>query len=82
MAAGGGETEIAADGDADRLGAVDEKGNIVRGDLLLLLFGLDSLKRLGPGQKIVFDVKCSQAVPEVYAAHGGVPIMWKSATEP
>jgi phosphomannomutase/phosphoglucomutase len=69
---------VAFDGDADRLGAVDEKGQIVRGDLILLLFGLDLIERKGPGQKLVFDVKCSQVLPEVFAAAGGVPIMWKT----
>lgn len=69
---------IAFDGDADRLGAVDEHGNVVRGDLLLLLFGLDVLERRGPGQLLIFDVKCSQAVPEVYEAHGGRALMWKT----
>lgn len=69
---------VAFDGDADRLGAVDESGGIVRGDMLLLLFGLDLLKKRGPGQKLVFDVKCSQALPEVFEAAGGEPIMWKT----
>lgn len=69
---------VAFDGDADRIGAVDEQGRIVRGDILLLLFGLDVLERRGPGQKLIFDVKCSQAVPEVYTAHGGEAIMWKT----
>jgi len=69
---------VAFDGDADRIGAVDEKGAIVRGDLLLLLYGLDILKKHGPGQKLVFDVKCSQALPEVFAAAGGDPIMWQT----
>jgi phosphomannomutase/phosphoglucomutase len=69
---------IGFDGDADRLGVVDENGAVVRGDLLLLLFGLDVLERLGPGQKLVFDVKCSQVLPEVFSKHGGVPIMWKT----
>ena len=69
---------VAFDGDADRLGAVDENGHIVRGDLLLLLFGLDLLDRKGAGQKLVFDVKCSQALPEVFKERGGVPIMWKT----
>jgi len=69
---------VGFDGDADRVGAIDEQGNIIRGDILLLLFGLDALKRLGAPQKLIFDVKCSQAVPEVYAAHGGEPIMWKT----
>jgi phosphomannomutase/phosphoglucomutase len=69
---------VAFDGDADRIGVVDERGNIIRGDILLLLFGLDALERLGAPQRLVFDVKCSQVVPEVYAARGGDPIMWKT----
>lgn len=69
---------VAFDGDADRIGAVDEHGSIVRGDMLLLLFGLDLLEKRGPGQKLVFDVKCSQALPEVFEAAGGEPIMWKT----
>ena len=69
---------VAFDGDADRIGAVDEKGTIVRGDVLLLLYGLDLLEKLGPGQKLIFDVKCSQVLPEVFAAAGGEPIMWKT----
>ncbi len=66
---------IAFDGDADRIGAVDERGEIVRGDTLLLLFALDLVERRGAGQKVVFDVKCSQVLPEVLAAAGGVPVM-------
>jgi phosphomannomutase / phosphoglucomutase len=69
---------VAFDGDADRVGAVDETGRIIRGDILLLLFGLDILRRRGPGQRLVFDVKCTQALPEVFAAAGGEPIMWKT----
>jgi phosphomannomutase/phosphoglucomutase len=69
---------IAFDGDADRLGAVDENGTIVRGDILLLLFGLDAMERLGAPQTLVFDVKCSQAVPEVFEQHGGKALMWKT----
>jgi len=74
----GAELGIGFDGDADRLGVVDEQGTVVRGDLLLLLFGLDLLARFGPGQKLIFDVKCSQVLPEVYGAAGGEPIMWKT----
>jgi phosphomannomutase/phosphoglucomutase len=69
---------VAFDGDADRIGAVDERGEVIRGDLLLLLFGLDLLARTGTPQKLVFDVKCSQALPEVFGAAGGEPIMWKT----
>jgi len=72
---GGLELGVAFDGDADRIGVVDERGNIVRGDILLLLYGLDLLEKRGPGQKLVFDVKCSQVLPEVFAAAGGDPIM-------
>lgn len=66
---------VAFDGDADRIGAVDEKGNIVRGDTLLLLFALDMISRQGPGQPIVFDVKSSQVLPELIERAGGRPIM-------
>jgi phosphomannomutase / phosphoglucomutase len=74
----GADLGVGFDGDADRIGAVDEQGTVVRGDILLLLFGLDALERLGAPQTLIFDVKCSQAVPEVYAAAGGTPLMWKT----
>jgi phosphomannomutase/phosphoglucomutase len=74
----GAEVGIGFDGDADRLGAVDNEGNIIRGDVLLLLFGLDILKRKGPGQSLVFDVKCSQVLPEEFEKAGGKAIMWKT----
>jgi phosphomannomutase/phosphoglucomutase len=69
---------VAFDGGADRIGVVDGNGSIVRGDTLLLLFGLDLLEKRGPGQKLVFDVKCSQVLPEVFEAAGGEAIMWKT----
>jgi phosphomannomutase/phosphoglucomutase len=69
---------VAFDGDADRIGAVDENGAIIRGDILLLLYGLDLLKKRGPGQKLIFDVKCSQVLPEVFGAAGGDPVMWQT----
>jgi phosphomannomutase/phosphoglucomutase len=76
--AGDHDLGVAFDGDADRIGVVDERGGIVRGDIVLLLFGLDLLKKRGPGQKLVFDVKCSQTLPEVFQKAGGVPIMWQT----
>ncbi|MEC7833309.1 MAG: phosphomannomutase/phosphoglucomutase [Gemmatimonadota bacterium] len=69
---------VAFDGDADRIGAVDDRGRIIRGDILLLLFGLDLLKKRGPGQKVIFDVKCSQVLPELFEEAGGEPIMWQT----
>ena len=71
----GAELGIAFDGDGDRIGAVDEHGTVIRGDILLLLFGLDLMARKGKGQKLIFDVKCTQALPEVFEAAGGEAIM-------
>ncbi len=68
---------IAYDGDADRLGVIDDQGNVVWGDRLLILFARDILKEK-KGQKIIFEVKCSQALPEAIEAAGGEPIMWKT----
>ncbi len=68
---------IAYDGDADRIGVIDDKGNIVWGDRLLILFARDVLKEK-KGQKIIFEVKCSQALPEAIEAAGGEPVMWKT----
>jgi phosphomannomutase/phosphoglucomutase len=73
----GADLGIGLDGDADRIGAVDGDGRIVRGDHLLLLYALDVLEER-PGSEIVFDVKCSQALPEMIEAAGGVPVMWKT----
>jgi len=71
------ELGIAFDGDADRIGAVDENGEIVRGDRLLLVYALDALRR-SPGQQIIFDVKCSQTLEDGIREAGGRPIMWKT----
>ncbi len=68
---------VGLDGDADRIGVVTETGRIVRGDHLLLLFALDLLERR-PGAEVIFDVKCSKALPELIRAEGGVPVMWKT----
>jgi phosphomannomutase/phosphoglucomutase len=73
----GAELGIGFDGDADRIGAITGSGRIVWGDQLLALFARDVLARV-PGATILFDVKCSQALAEDIAAHGGVPQMWKT----
>jgi phosphomannomutase/phosphoglucomutase len=73
----GAELGIGFDGDADRIGAITGSGRIVWGDQLLALFARDVLQRV-PGGRIIFDVKCSQALSEDILAHGGVPEMWKT----
>lgn len=68
---------FAFDGDGDRLGLVDEKGNTIWPDRYLILLSRLVLST-HPGGKIVFDVKVSEALPEDIKAHGGIPIMWKT----
>jgi phosphomannomutase/phosphoglucomutase len=73
----GADLGLSFDGDGDRLGVEDEQGRSVNADLVLLLLARQVLAR-NPGAPIVFDVKCSQALVEDVAAHGGVPVMWKT----
>ena len=68
---------IAYDGDADRIGAVDENGRIVWGDELLVVFARAILGE-HPGAAIIGEVKCSQRMYDDVARHGGRPIMWKT----
>ncbi|HVE78382.1 MAG TPA: phosphomannomutase/phosphoglucomutase [Gemmatimonadaceae bacterium] len=72
------EIGIAFDGDADRIGVVDEDGEVVWGDRILIVYARDVLARTGRGQPIIFDVKCSQALPQAVEAAGGKPVMWKT----
>jgi phosphomannomutase/phosphoglucomutase len=65
------------DGDGDRLGVVDEKGEVVWPDRFMILLARQVLAKK-PGGKIIFDVKSSQALEEDIVAHGGTPIMWKT----
>lgn len=66
---------IAFDGDADRVGVVDDTGDIIWADQLMALF---IPQVINPGDEVLFDVKCSQALEEVILKHGGKPIMWKT----
>ena len=68
---------IAYDGDADRIGAVDENGRIVWGDELLVVFSR-AILRDNPGAAVIGEVKCSQRMYDDVAQHGGRPIMWKT----
>jgi phosphomannomutase/phosphoglucomutase len=68
---------IAYDGDADRIGVVTDKGDVLCGDELLLLFSRFILKK-SPGAAIIGEVKCSQKLYDDIEKHGGRPIMWKA----
>ena len=68
---------MAFDGDGDRLGITDEKGQVIWPDRYMILLSRHVLAKK-PGAKIVFDVKVSEALPEDIASHGGVPIMCKT----
>ncbi|GBD20627.1 Phosphomannomutase/phosphoglucomutase [bacterium HR28] len=64
---------IAFDGDADRMFILDEHGRLVGGDMITALVAKALLQKY-PGAKIVYNLICSRAVPEVIRAHGGIPI--------
>ncbi|HKW96368.1 MAG TPA: phosphomannomutase/phosphoglucomutase [Bryobacteraceae bacterium] len=68
---------VAFDGDGDRLGAVDDRGNVIYGDQLMIIYSREILKRK-PGAKFIGEVKCSQTLYDDIRAHGGNPIMWKT----
>jgi len=72
----GADVGVAYDGDADRIGAVTEKGDILFGDYLLVLFAREILRRK-PGATIISEVKASQNLFDDIARHGGKPVMWK-----
>lgn len=72
------ELGIGFDGDADRIGLVDGHGTVIWGDHLLIVYARDVLARTGAGQPIIFDVKCSQALPDAIERAGGRPVMWKT----
>jgi phosphomannomutase len=73
----GADIGIAFDGDADRIGAVDDAGNILAGDQLLVILARDVL-RDHPGATIIADVKASQVLFDEVARAGGNPLMWKT----
>ena len=66
---------ISFDGDGDRIGVIDEKGDDVWSDKILIMLAHQLLQKK-KGSKIVFDVKCTQALEEVIKEDGGIPIMW------
>jgi phosphomannomutase / phosphoglucomutase len=68
---------IGYDGDADRIGAIDEQGNVLWGDRLLVLYSRDILTAK-PGSTIISEVKASQSLYDDIAKRGGRGLMWKT----
>ena len=69
------------DGDGDRIGIIDEKGNVLQGDILTVLIAMEILKEKKETKngnekeiKIVYDLRCSKIVPEMIEKYGGAPI--------
>lgn len=73
----GADLGIGFDGDADRIGVVDRNGNILWGDMLMVLFSREILKD-NPGRKIISEVKASEVLYAEIEKNGGIPIMWKA----
>ena len=72
---------IGLDADGDRVGFIDEKGEYVDADKLILIIAIDALLR-NPGKKILFDVKCSRLLQDMIVAHGGIPLMHRTGHAP
>ncbi len=77
VAAHGADVGVAFDGDADRIGLVDDQGAILFGDQLMVLLARDVLAT-HPGATIIADVKASQVLFDEIARAGGTPLMWKT----
>jgi phosphomannomutase/phosphoglucomutase len=65
------------DGDGDRIGVVDEKGNLIFGDQLMIIFSREILSRK-PGATFISEVKCSKTMYDDIEKNGGKAIMWKT----
>lgn len=71
------EIGLAFDGDADRLGVVTKKGNVIYPDRQMMLYAKDVLSR-NPGAQIIYDVKCTRNLGVWIEKHGGQALMWKT----
>jgi phosphomannomutase/phosphoglucomutase len=71
------ELGLAFDGDGDRVGVIDDCGQIIWPDRQMILYSRDILDR-NPGAKIIYDVKCSRLLPQAIKEAGGDPEMWKT----
>jgi len=77
----GADLGIGYDGDADRIGVIDARGNTVYGDMITAILARELLKDK-PGEKIIGEVKCSKAFYDEVARAGGIPIMGKVGHSP
>ncbi len=68
---------VGFDGDGDRLGVVDNEGNMIWGDMMLVLFFRELLAKY-PGEECIIEVKCSQSLVDDVRAHGGNPVFFKT----
>lgn len=68
---------VAFDGDGDRLGVIDSKGNVIWPDRVMMILAADVLKR-NPGATVIYDVKCTRNIAKVIEDNGGKPLMWKT----
>ncbi|MBO8159916.1 phosphomannomutase/phosphoglucomutase [Thermosyntropha sp.] len=73
----GADFGIGIDGDGDRIGIVDDRGELLWGDMLMILFWRDILPRY-PGTPAIIEVKCSQSLIDEINRLGGKPIMYKT----
>lgn len=73
----GADIGLAFDGDGDRVGVVDELGNLLYADRQMMLYAADVLSR-NAGAQIIYDVKCSSTLARHIEAHGGEPMMWRT----
>jgi len=75
MKKGSHDIGVAFDGDADRVGVVDNEGEILWADQLMALFLPEVINQ---GDEILFDVKCSKGLEDMIIKNGGKPVMWKT----
>lgn len=73
----GADLGLAYDGDADRIGAVDDQGNVIWGDMLMVLYWKEILEK-HPGAPAIIEVKCSQALVDEVRRMGGRPIFYRT----
>lgn len=68
---------VGYDGDADRIGVIDNSGDVIWGDQIMIILSREIIKKK-PGAVVIGDVKCSQSMFNDIAERGGTPIMWKT----